>query len=69
MLGKVFARIILDGVHHYLLEHQCPEQSGFTPKRSTIELVLALLVLTNADESIGKGCLQPLLISAKHLIQ
>ena len=29
--GKVFARIILDRVHHRLLEHQRPEQSGFTP--------------------------------------
>ena len=31
--GKVFARIILDRVHHHLLEHQHPEQSGFTSKR------------------------------------
>ena len=52
--GKVFARIILDRVRHHLLEHQRPEQSGFTP---------------NADESFGKGCLQPMLISAKGLIQ
>ena len=44
--GKVFARIILDRVHHHLLEHQCPEQSGFTPKRSTIDRILALRVLT-----------------------
>ena len=29
---KVFARKILDGVCNYLLEHQHPEQSGFTPK-------------------------------------
>ncbi len=33
LLGKVFARIIIDRVCHHLLEHQCPEQSGFTPKR------------------------------------
>ena len=44
--GKVFARIILDRVHHHLLEHQRPEQSGFTPKRSTIDRVLALWVRT-----------------------
>ncbi len=31
--GKVFARISLDRVRHHLLEHQRPEQSGFTPKR------------------------------------
>ena len=34
VLGKVFALIILDRVSHHLLEHQHPEQSGFTPKRS-----------------------------------
>ena len=44
--GKVFARIVLDRVHHHLLEHQRPEQSGFTPKRSTIDRILALRVLT-----------------------
>ena len=44
--GKVFDRIILERVHHHLLEHQRPEQSGFTPKRSTIDHILALCVLT-----------------------
>ena len=44
--GKVFPRIILDRVHHHLLVHQSPEQSGFTPKRSTIDHILALRVLT-----------------------
>ena len=44
--GKVFARLILNRVHHNLLEHQRPEQSGFTPKRSTIDRILALRVLT-----------------------
>ena len=46
VLGKVFARIILDRVCHHKLEHQLPEQSGFTPKRSTIDRILALRVLT-----------------------
>ena len=46
VLGKVFARIILDWVRHHLLEHQRPEQSGITPKRSTIDHILALQVLT-----------------------
>ena len=44
--GKVFAQIILDRVRHHLLEHQHPEQSGFTPKRSTIDRILAFRVLT-----------------------
>ena len=39
--GKVFARIILDRVRYHLLEHQRPEQSGFTPKRSMIDRILA----------------------------
>ena len=44
--GKVFARIILDRVHHHLPEHQHPEQSGFPPNRSTIDYILARWVLT-----------------------
>ena len=44
--GKVFALIILDRIHYNLLEHQRPEQSGFSPKRSTIDRILALRVLT-----------------------
>ena len=46
VLGKVFAQIIIDRVRHHLLEQQRPEQSGFTPKRSTIDRILALRVLT-----------------------
>ena len=44
--GKVFVRIILGRVHHHLLEHQHPEQTGFTPKRSIIDRILALCLLT-----------------------
>ena len=50
MPGKVFARIILDGVRHHLLEHQRPEQSVFTPKRSTIDHIIALWVLTECRQ-------------------
>ena len=46
LLGKVFARIIIDRVRHHLLEHQHPKQLGFTPNRSTIDRILALRVLT-----------------------
>ena len=46
VLGKVFAWIILDRVHHHLLEHQHTEQSSLTPKRSMIDRILALRVLT-----------------------
>ena len=55
--GKVFARIILDRVHHHLLEHQRPEQSEFTPKRSTIDRILALRVLTERRQEFRKGLL------------
>ena len=55
VLGKVFARIILDRVRHHLLEHQRPEQSGFTPKTSTIDRVLALWVLTECRGEFRQG--------------
>ena len=55
MWGKVFARLILDRVRHHLLEHQRPEQSGFTPKRSTIDRILALQVLTERRRDFQQG--------------
>ena len=55
--SKVFARIIFDRVHHHLLEHQHPEQSGFTPKRSTIDRILALRVLTERRREFWQGLL------------
>ena len=57
VLGKVFAWIILDGVHHHLLEHQRTEQSGFTPKRMMIDRILALLVLTGRRQEFWQGLL------------
>ena len=55
--GKVFARIIIDRVCHHLLEHQHPEQSGFTPKRSTTDRILALRVLTECRRGFWQGLL------------
>ncbi len=46
---------IIDRVHHHLLEHQRPEQSGFTPKRSTIDRILALRVLTECRREFRQG--------------
>ena len=57
MPGKIFARIIIDRVHHHLLEHQRPEQSGFTPKRSTIDRILAISVLTERRREFWQGLL------------
>ena len=55
--GKVFAWIILDGVRQQLLEHQHTEQSGFTPKRSTIDRILALRVLIECRREFRQGLL------------
>ena len=55
--GKVFAWIILDRVRHHLLEHQRPEQSGCTPKRSTIDRILALRVQTERRREFRQGLL------------
>ena len=53
--GKVFAVIIIDRVRHHLLQHQCPKQSSFTPKRSTIDRILALRVLTRRTQEFWQG--------------
>ena len=55
--GKVFAQIIIDGVRHHLLKYQRPEQSGFTPKRSMIDHVLGLRVLTKRRREFQQGLL------------
>ena len=44
--GKIFARILLGRIHSHLLKHQRPEQSGFTPKKSTTDRILALRVIS-----------------------
>jgi len=44
--GKIFARILLQRFHDHLLAHQRPEQSGFTPKKSTNDRILALRVVS-----------------------
>ena len=44
--SKVLARILLNRIRPHLLKHQRPEQSGFTPKRSTTDRILALRVLS-----------------------
>ena len=55
--GKVFDRIIIKRVRHHLLEHQHPEQSGFTPKKSMIDCILALQVLTKCRQEFRQGLL------------
>ena len=55
--GKLFAPIIIDRVRHHLLEHQRPEQSGFTPERSMIDRILALQILTERRREFPQGLL------------
>ena len=55
--GKFFAQIILARVRHHLLEHQRPEQSGFTPKRSTIDRIFALWFLNEHRQDFRQGLL------------
>ena len=50
-------KIIIERVRHHLLEHQRPEQSGFPRKRSTIDRVLALRVLTERRREFRQGLL------------
>ena len=49
--------IILERVCYHLLEHQHPEQSGFTTKRSMIDRILALRVLTECRREFRQGLL------------
>ena len=48
---------IIDRVHHHLFEQHCTEQSGFTPKRSTIDRILAIRVLTKRRREFRQGLL------------
>ena len=43
--GKVLAHLLLTRIRTHLLKHQRPEQSGFTPGKSTTDRILALRVL------------------------
>ena len=52
--GKMFARILLDRIRPHLLEHQRPEQSGFSPKKSTVDRILALRVLIERRREFRK---------------
>jgi hypothetical protein len=55
--GKAFARVVLDRIRQQLLQHQRPEQAGFTPKRSTVDRVLALRVITERFREFRHGLL------------
>ena len=46
LAGKILAGILLNKVHPKLVTHQRHELSGFTPKKSTVDRILALPGLT-----------------------
>ena len=52
--GKVFSRVILNRIRGHLVQHQRPEQSGFTPKKSTVDRILALRVLIERRREFRK---------------
>ncbi|KAG0730130.1 hypothetical protein GWK47_003343 [Chionoecetes opilio] len=43
--GKVLAHLLLTRIRSHLVKHQRPQQSGFTPGKSTTDRILALRVL------------------------
>jgi hypothetical protein len=55
--GKAYARILLGRSRYHLLAHQRPEQSGFTPKKSTTDRILALRVLIERKSEFQQGLL------------
>ena len=55
--GLCLDNYIIDRVHHHLFEQHCTEQSGFTPKRSTIDCILDLWVLTECRREFRQGLL------------
>ena len=57
MPGKVLAHLLLMRIRGHLLEHQRPEQSGFTPGKSTTDRILALRVLVERRREFRQGFL------------
>ena len=55
--GKVLAHLLLMWICTHLLKHQRPEQSGFTPGKSTTDRLLALRVLVERRREFRQGML------------
>jgi len=47
VIGKLFASIILNITQGYFLDSRLPQQSGFTPGRSTCDAILSLRILAD----------------------
>jgi len=52
--GKVFATVLLNKVCDQLLAHRRVEQSGFTPKRSTIDRIFTLNTIIQSRKEFQK---------------
>ncbi|KAG0726185.1 LINE-1 retrotransposable element ORF2 protein [Chionoecetes opilio] len=55
--GKVLAHLLLTRIRSHLVKHQRPQQSGFTPGKSTTDRILALRVLVERRREFGQGML------------
>ncbi|XP_069995970.1 uncharacterized protein [Penaeus vannamei] len=55
--GKVLGHILLRRMRDHLLRHQRPEQSGFTPGKSTRDRILALRIIAECHRELGRGML------------
>ena len=55
--GKVLAHLLLMRIRGHLLKLQRPEQSGFTPGKSTTDRILALRVLVERRREFRQGML------------
>ena len=55
--GKVLAHLLLMRIRNQLLMYQRPEQSGFTPGKSTTDRILALRVLVERRREFRQGML------------
>ena len=51
--GKVFAKVILSRIRPTLLAHRRPQQSGFTPGRSTCDRIVTLNNIAQRRQDYG----------------
>lgn len=54
IVGKLFASILLNHSQQYFLNSRVPEQSGFTPGRSTTDAILTLRILSDVHRLYGR---------------
>jgi len=52
--GKVFATVLLNKVRDQLLAHRRVQQSGFTPRRSTIDRIFTLNTIIQSRTEFQK---------------